>query len=275
MQISMFENSGLYSAIEAARASGLPMRSVAIASKYLLEMPNNPLSYSPLGVRMSAGLVMVERMTRVYAKPVFGIKSTIVKGKKVAVHQLNLVDRPFCNLVHFAKEGSNKQPKMLIVAPMSGHHATLLRGTVTDLLPHFDVYITDWVSANMVPVSVGEFDFDDYIDYVIEFINHLDSNVHVMAVCQPTVPVVAAVALMSARKHVRPPLSMVLIGGPVDARKSPTEVNDFATTRSMDWFETNMITRVPANYPGFMRPVFPGFIQLAGFLAMNLQRHIG
>ncbi|MEO1161497.1 MAG: polyhydroxyalkanoate depolymerase, partial [Pseudomonadota bacterium] len=192
----------------------------------------------------------------------------------VKVEEKIIVEKPFCRLLNFHRKIKRKDPKVLIVAPMSGHYATLLRGTVESMLPHGDVYITDWTDARDVPASHGSFDLDDYIDYVIEIIRHLGKNVHVMAVCQPTVPVLAAISLMHQRKEKLLPASMMLMGGPIDTRRNPTEVNKLATERGTDWFKRHVIVRVPFPNAGFMRRVYPGFLQLSGFMTMNMDRHV-
>ena len=272
----LFENSALYTMMELGKAQFAPIRTAIDAAHKWHNNPMNLLSYHPAWRSIRAGYELAERMTRPYPKPDFGIHHTKVEGKEYDVHQRTVITKPFCRLLHFEKMGyREKLPKLLIVAPMSGHHATLLRGTVEDTLPHFDVYITDWIDARDVPVSAGSFDLDDFINYTIRFMEHLRGQAHVMAVCQPAVPVLAAVSIMSAENNPNVPLSMTLIGGPIDTRQSPTEVNMFADKRSMNWFETHVITRISANYPGFMRPVYPGFIQLAGFMAMNMKRHVG
>jgi poly(3-hydroxybutyrate) depolymerase len=194
------------------------------------------------------------------------------------VHPEIVWERPFCNLVHFERGLSDNyrtHPKLLIVAPMSGHYATLLRGTVEALLPRHDVYITDWVDARMVPLAGGTFDLDDYIDYLISILHYLGGDTHVIAVCQPSVPVLAAVSLMEARNDPYSPSSMVLMGGPIDTRVKPTVVNTLAEQRGTDWFRRNVITKVPFPNPGTMRDVYPGFLQISGFMTMNLDRHLG
>ena len=201
-----------------------------------------------------------------------------MKGRQVAVRERILISKPFCNLVHFEREVSAwrryQAPKLLVVAPMAGHFSTLLRGTVRDLLPHYDVYVTEWQDARFVPRRAGPFDLDVYIDYIIEFLRFFRGNVHVMAVCQPTVPVFAAVALMEAMGDRASPRSMILMAGPIDARENPTAVNRFAEGRTVDWFQRNVITQVPWPYPGVMRMVYPGFLQLSGFMGMNFDRHV-
>ena len=273
------ENIALYPLHEMHRFSMAPMRYAAHMTKHFHANPMSPLSYTDYGRKVLAGMELVERMTRRYGKPEFGITETEINGKKVKVHDEVVQTRDFCHLRHFVRHTKDKavanQPKILLVAPMSGHHATLLRGTVEGLLPHADVYITDWVDARETPIHMGDFDLDDYISYLIDFITFLGDDVHTMAVCQPSVPLYAAVALMSAYKDPCTPLSMTLMGGPIDTRANPTQVNQLAMDKPLGWFEQNVISRVPANYPGFTRRVYPGFLQLTGFMTMNLERHIG
>jgi poly(3-hydroxybutyrate) depolymerase len=226
---------------------------------------------------MAAAAELFERTTRRYGKPEFGINETSVHGETVPVRERTVWQRPFCNLLHFEKMSggrSYQEQKLLIVAPMSGHYATLLRGTVETMLPRHDVYITDWVDARMVPLSEGRFDLDDYIDYVISILHRLGPGVHIMAVCQPSVPVLAAVALMEARGDANLPASMTLMGGPIDTRVNPTAVNTLANNHDLDWFRQNVIMQVPFPHPGLMREVYPGFLQISGFLSMNLDRHL-
>ena len=235
-----------------------------------------PWAYTGLGRTMTAGFELLERVTKRYTKPEFGLTRTIIDGQKVEVKDEVVDTKPFCHLRHFKRNLKRPgDPTVLLVAPMSGHHATLLRGTVAGLLPHADVYITDWVDAREVPAFIGKFDLDDYITYLIQFLHFIGKDVHVIAVCQPAVPVYAAVALMSEDKDAFTPRSMTLMGGPIDTRRAPTQVNQLAMERPLEWFEQHVITRVPANYPGFMRRVYPGFLQLSGFMQLNLDRHIG
>ena len=221
---------------------------------------------------------LFERTTRRYGRPEWGIDSTLVGGERVPVHINTVWERPFCRLLHFERAFTRAprrpQPKLLIVAPMSGHYATLLRGTVEAFLPNHDVYITDWRNARSVPVAEGRFDLDDYIDYVISILHFLGGDAHVIAVCQPSVPVLAAVALMEADKDPYVPHSMVLMGGPIDTRINSNAVNKLAESRGLDWFRSHVITKVPFPHPGFMRDVYPGFLQLNGFVSMNLDRHL-
>lgn len=273
------ENSNLYMLHEMQAMTLAPIRIMANLAKHTFTNPLSPLSYTELGRNMAATGELLERMTMNYPKPDFGINSVNIDGKPCNVWLEHVTEKPFCNLLHFVRDpegitaGKNNK-KLLVVAPMSGHHATLLRGTVQALIPHHDVYITDWVDAREVPLAAGKFDLNDYIDYLIEFMGKMGPDLHVMAVCQPSVPLMAAVALMSARKDPNVPKSMILMGGPIDTRKAPTEVNRLAKEREMSWFESHVITRVPFNYPGFMRRVYPGFLQLSSFMSMNMDRHI-
>ncbi|GAB4163239.1 MAG: polyhydroxyalkanoate depolymerase [Rickettsiaceae bacterium] len=269
------DTSQFYTFIELTRNNISPFRFGLMSLQQMLEHPNPLLKNTHLISVMKASLDIAERITRTYKKPQFGITKCMVDGKEQKVVKRTLRKDVFCHLQHFTKPDYKKaQPKLLIVAPMSGHHATLLRGTVQDTLPFFDVYITDWVDANQVPITDGSFDLDSFIDYTMNYIRVLGPDVHVLAVCQPTVPVLAATALMSENNDPHVPKSMILIGGPIDARKNPTKPNDFATDKSLVWFDQTLITNVPANYPGYRRRVYPGFLQLAGFMTMNLQNHL-
>ena len=231
----------------------------------------------PLGRSVAAAAELFERTTRRYGKPEFGIASTVVHGERVPVVERVAWERPFCRLLHFeklARGNGRPQPRLLIVAPMSGHYATLLRGTVETMLPDHDVYITDWNDARMVPLADGRFDLDDYIDYVISMLHVIGEGAHVMAVCQPSVPVLAAAAIMETRGDRHIPATMTLMGGPIDTRYNPTAVNTLANSRDLDWFRRHAIMPVPFPHPGFMREVYPGFLQISGFLSMNLDRHV-
>jgi len=237
-----------------------------------------PWRSQPLMRPVAAGLEMAERLTRRYGKPEFGIHETQVAGAEgtvqtVRVREEVIDESPFCNLLHFKKDTPPAgQPKVLLVAPLSGHYATLLRGTVEAMLPEHDVYIADWTDARDVPL--GEtFHLDDYIELVMHHLTLLGDDTHVMAVCQPSVPVLAAVALLSEDGATRP-RSMILMGGPVDTRKAPTAVNAFAKDHSLEWFDSHSIHTVPMSYLGFGRRVYPGFLQLQGFLGMNMERHV-
>jgi poly(3-hydroxybutyrate) depolymerase len=268
----------LYHLYELNQAALSPARAAADAYRLLFRNPLNPASYTPLGRSAAAALELFERTTRRYPRPGWNIDSIEMKGRKVAVRERVVAAKPFCNLIHFERNVSawrrRRDPKLLIVAPLAGHFSTLLRGTVRDLLPHHEVYLTEWKDARFVPRVEGGFDLDHYIDYILEFLRFFGGDVHVMAVCQPTVPVFAAVALMEAKEDPAVPRSMILMAGPIDARENPTAVNRFAEARSIEWFRRNVITQVPWPYPGVMRDVYPGFLQLSGFMGMNFDRHV-
>nr|WP_103873104.1 polyhydroxyalkanoate depolymerase [Bosea lathyri] len=266
-----------YHAYEAVHMMVSPARGLSDAMQLAFKNPANPLTYTPFGRTVAASCELFERTTRRYGKPAFDLPETTINGIKVAVEERVVWERPFGRLVYFDRkiEGRRKpQPKVLLVAPMSGHYATLLRGTVEAFLPGHEVYITDWTDARLVPLSAGRFDLDDYIDYVIAMLHTLGPDTHVMAVCQPAVPVIAAIARMEAENDPSAPRSMTLMGGPIDTRRSPTEVNKLAQDRGIDWFRANCITKVPFPHQGFFREVYPGFLQLSGFMAMNLDRHV-
>jgi poly(3-hydroxybutyrate) depolymerase len=252
-----------------------PLRLTAETLQHVFSHPAMPMSYTRVGRAIAAGSELFERATRRYAKPSFGLTETVIDGAAVPVAIEKVAAHPFCTLLHFRRAVARDDPKVLLVAPLSGHYASLLRGTVEGLLPDHDVYITDWVNASMVPLTDGRFDLDDYIDTVTDFVRRLGSDVHVIAVCQPSVPVLAAVALMAAENDPAAPRSMTLMGGPIDTRVNPTKVNQVAATRPIEWFESTVVMPVPAVYPGFMRRVYPGFLQLTGFMSMNLDRHVG
>jgi poly(3-hydroxybutyrate) depolymerase len=260
----------MYWMYEMAHASLNPARAVSDATKILFQNPLNPWSHTEFGKSVAAACELFERTTRRYGKPEWGIYDAEVGGIRTPVEIKSVWEKPFCRLLYFdrifARPLRHPQPRVLIVAPMSGHYATLLRGTVEAFLPTHEVYITDWADARMVPLSAGRFDLDDYIDYVIEMLHALGGNMHIIAVCQPSVPVVAAVSLMEAARDPFVPISMTLMGGPIDTRRNPTAVNDLAAERG--------ITKVPFPHPGVGRAVYPGFLQLNGFISMNLDRHM-
>jgi poly(3-hydroxybutyrate) depolymerase len=238
----------------------------------------NPLSYSSMGPIVAASLDMFAHVSASRGKPEFGIHSIQIGRRQVAVREENILERPFGSLKRFVREGVEEGPRLLIVAPMSGHYATLLRGTVQRLLPKHDVYITDWADAKLVPQSAGRFDLDDYVDYLIEFLHAIGEETgeraHMLAVCQPAVPAFAATALMNADKDAWRPRSLTMMGGPIDTREAPTAVNTLATERPPSWFKNNVIATIPMTYPGAGRKVYPGFLQLAGFMTMNLGSHL-
>ena len=274
----------LYQLYEAQRSLMEPFADFALASSKMLGNPVSPLAQNPMVQRLSASYDLMYRLGKDYVKPEFGIPSVDIHGSEVAVREVIEVDKPFCDLLHFKTFCDNAAtlktlealPAVLIVAPLSGHYATLLRDTVKTMLQGHKVYITDWKNARLVPLSDGEFHLDDYVNYIQEFIRHVQAthgHCHVMSVCQPTVPVLAAVSLMASRgEHL--PLSMTMMGGPIDATKSPTAVNNLAMNKSFSWFENNVIYRVPTNFPGAGRRVYPGFLQHTGFVAMNPDRHL-
>jgi poly(3-hydroxybutyrate) depolymerase len=266
-----------YQLYEMAHAALAPARAMSDATHLMFSNPWNPLSNTPLGKNISASTELFERLTRRYGKPAFRLDDIHVDGVLYPILEEIVWAKPFCNLLHFARPdfaAGASQPKLLIVAPMSGHYATLLRGTVEAFLPHCDVYITDWADARMVPLALGPFDLDDYIVYLREMLVHLGPGVHTIGVCQPSVPLLAAAALMEADGDPAAPASMTLMGGPVDTRRSPTEVNKLAEKRGVEWFRSNCLHTAPFPYPGFGREVYPGFLQLSGFMAMNIDRHV-
>ncbi len=262
---------------EAAHMMVSPARAASDATRLLFENPINPVAHTPYGRTVAAACEMFERTTRRYGKPDFGFKHTTVNGSRAAVSERVVWERPFCRVISFDRAITGRhrpQPKVLMVAPMSGHYATLLRGTVETFLPTHQVFITDWTDARLVPLAAGAFDLDDYVDYLISMFRALGPDLHVMAVCQPSVPVIAAIARMEAENDPFVPRSMTLMGGPIDTRRSPTAVNQVAEERGTEWFRRNCIVKVPPSQPGFWRDVYPGFMQLSGFMAMNLDRHM-
>jgi len=268
----------LYWMYEMGHAALNPARAMADATRLFFKNPANPLSHTTYGKTLAAAAEVFERSTRRYQRPEWRIDSTLVGGERIAVHPRTVWERPFCKVTHFERALTHPprrpQPKLLIVAPMSGHYATLLRGTVETFLPNHEVYITEWADARMVPLSQGRFDLDDYIDYIISIMHWMGGDAHVIGVCQPSVPVLAAVALMEADNDPHVPHTMTLMGGPIDTRVSSNAVDKLAEDRGIDWFRHHVITKVPFPHPGFMRDVYPGFLQLNGFVTMNLDRHL-
>jgi poly(3-hydroxybutyrate) depolymerase len=274
-------NQFAYHFYEMAHLAMAPARALSDLTRMTFKNPFNPLSYTPMGRNLAASAELFERMTRRYGKPAFGLEKTTIDGHEVAVEEDIVWMRPFCQLLHFHRHlpvHAPRQSRLLIVAPMSGHYATLLRGTVETFLPTHDVFITDWTDARLVPLAVGRFDLDDYVDYIVEICDFLNvpgaPPVHVLAVCQPSVPVLAAIARMEAEDSPHVPASMTLMGGPIDTRRSPTAVNKVAEKRGPEWFRRNCIHIAPFPYPGAGREVYPGFLQLSGFMAMNFDRHV-
>lgn len=265
----------LYNAYEIQRNMLAGASALANISAELLNHPANPFSYFGGGPVLASALEVFAHASAPRGKPKFDLPTTMIDGREVAVTEVIEARKPFGQLRHFVREGAPAgQPKLMIVAPMSGHYATLLRGTVERMLPGHDVWITDWRDARNVPLSEGSFDLDDYVDYLIEWFDHIGPGAHALAVCQPSVPVYAATCLMSARKDPARPMSLTMMGGPIDTREAPTVVNDLATQRPISWFEHNVVATVPAVYPGAGRKVYPGFMQLAGFMSMNLGNHL-
>ncbi len=267
----------LYHLHEMQRSLLTPLMQWADASSKLFANPVSPLAHSPFSQRIAAGYELMYRLGKDYEKPQFDIASTEIDGATVGIIEEVIVTKPFCRLIHFKKDlngkAALKQAKVLLVAPLSGHHSTLLRDTVRSLLAEHDVYITDWTDARMVPLAEGAFHLDDYIFYVQEFIRLLAPDLNVISVCQPTVPVLAAISLMASAKDPKMPKTMTMMGGPIDPRESPTKVNNLATEKKFSWFENTVIYSVPSNFPGAGRKVYPGFLQHAGFIAMNAGRH--
>ncbi len=274
----------LYQIYEAQRSLMEPFADFAQAAAKVYSNPISPLGQNPFSQRISATYDLMYRLGKDYEKPQFGISTVAIGDQEIAIHERIEIDKPFCELRRFKRFSDDPatlnrlkvQPVVLIVAPLSGHYATLLRDTVKTMLADHKVYVTDWKNARLVPLSEGEFHLDDYVHYIREFIQHLQKqygHCHVVSVCQPTVPVLAAVSLM-ASKGEKLPKSMTMMGGPIDASKSPTAVNNLAMNKSFEWFENNVIFRVPQNFPGAGRRVYPGFMQHTGFVAMNPDRHL-
>ncbi|HZH26562.1 MAG TPA: polyhydroxyalkanoate depolymerase [Azospirillaceae bacterium] len=264
----------LYQLYDLQHAALAPMRFLAEATQATFQHPLVPAAYTQAGRAIAAGAELLERVTRRFGKPEFGLPTTVIDGREVAVTERDVLVKPFCTLKRFERATDRGDPKLLVVAPLSGHYATLLRGTVEALLPAHDVYITDWVNARNVPLSEGPFGLDDYIAYVIEFLRHLGPNTHVLAVCQPAVPVLAAVSLLAQADDPCQPATMTLMGGPIDTTAAPTQPTRLAEARPLSWFERTVVATVPPWYPGAFRKVYPGFIQLTGFMSMNLDRHV-
>lgn len=265
----------LYTAYELQRSWLNAASTWASVGAELLNNPALPIGYTGLGPVLASALEVFAHASATYGKPAFDIETVEVDGRTWPVTEAIVMHRPFGNLLRFTHPGLPADaPRLLIVAPMSGHFATLLRGTVARMIERCEVYITDWADAKTVPLEAGRFDLDDYIDYLIGFLEHIGPNAHMLAVCQPSVPALAATALLNARKHPCRPLTLTMMGGPVDTREAPTSVNDLAMQRPLEWFKHTVITTVPLQYPGAGRRVYPGFLQLAGFMSMNLGNHM-
>ncbi|GAA3787976.1 polyhydroxyalkanoate depolymerase [Qipengyuania pelagi] len=265
----------LYQAYELQRSWLSSASALAAIGSEMLSNPALPLGYFGMGPMAASALEVFAHATATYGKPAWNIDAVKVDGKARPVEEATVVNRPFGDLKRFRRDGlADDAPKLLVVAPMSGHYATLLRGTVERMVESCEVYVTDWADAKTVPLSEGQFDLDDYIDYVIGFLEHIGPDAHAMAVCQPSVPVFAAVAIMNRDDHPCAPRTLTMMGGPIDTRCSPTTVNDLAMDRPIEWFRHNVIATVPMQYRGSGRRVYPGFLQLASFMSMNLGNHM-
>ena len=271
----------LYQLYEFQRALLNPLTAWAQAVSRSFANPASPLAYVPGATRYSAAYELLYRLGKDYEKPEFNIRQIVKDGHNIPIVEQTILEKPFCRLLRFKRFADDSEavaqlkdePVVLVCAPLSGHHSTLLRDTVRTLLQDHKVYITDWIDARMVPVETGPFHLDDYVNYIQEFIRYIGAkDLHVLSVCQPTVPVLAAISLMASRGE-ETPRTMTMMGGPIDARCSPTSVNSLAMQRSYEWFENNVIHTVPQNYPGVGRHVYPGFLQHSGFVAMNPERH--
>jgi len=263
----------MYSSYRLGRAIAAPFNAWAGVLRAFWSHPAFLVSATPFGRAVATASELLERATRRYPKPPFGLTSTVVGGRPVAVREVVWDRTPFCDLIRFERDCARRDPKVLLVAPLSGHHASLLRDTVARLLPEHDLYVTDWVDARLVPLSAGRFDLDDYVDLMVRFIHAIGSDVHVIAVCQPSVPVLAAVSLMAEAGDLAAPLTMTLMAGPIDTRVNPTQVDRVATSRPLRWFELAAVHQVPEGEPGHLRRVYPGFLQLTAFVSLNPARH--
>ena len=252
----------------------MPARALGDMMRFALTNPMNPISHTPMAKQILSATEIFERLTRQYTKPAWMLDETEIDGKKVKVTVEPVITRTYCHLLHFKRDVERKDPKLLIVAPLSGHFATLLRGTVEAMLPDHDVYVTDWQDCRFIPVTADRFNLSDFIDYLIDFLHYLGPNTHAMAVCQPSVPLLAGVSVMSTWGDLCAPATMTLIGGPIDTRENPTAVNKLAMEHDIKWFEENVVDTVPPPYPGMMRKVYPGFVQLTNFVSMNLEKHM-
>ena len=263
----------IYALHELQHAATAPLRFWAETSQQLFTSPFSPLAYLPSSSRVAAGSELLARVARRYEKPEFGLDHTVIDGETVAVSEEIVAEKSFCRLLRFKRATALDHPKVLLVAPVSGHFATLLRGTVQTLLRDHDVYVTDWHNVRDIPLAEGPFDLDTFIGHIIDFVDRLGPHTHLVAVCQPTVPTLAAVAVMAEDRHPHQPRSMTLMAGPIDCRVNPTEVNRLATGKPIDWFAKNLIGVVPLRYKGAMRRVYPGFLQISAFMGMNIERH--
>jgi poly(3-hydroxybutyrate) depolymerase len=271
-----------YQFYEMLHVAFTPMRALSDATLHTFKNPLNPISHTSFGRSMAASAELFERMTRRYGKPAFGLDTTVIGDQEIPIIEEVVWERPFCRLLRFQRLFDGRPPrqsKMLIAAPMSGHYATLLRGTVEAFLPTHDVYVTDWVDARTVPVSSGLFDLGTYIEYLTDILRRLSKEqdgvpLHTLGVCQASVPLLCAIAALEAHDDPDAPESMVLMGGPIDPRVNPTAVNRLAEQRGIEWFRRHCIHTVPFPHNGMGRQVYPGFLQLSGFMAMNIERHV-
>jgi poly(3-hydroxybutyrate) depolymerase len=270
-----FDARYLYSAMELYKFQSTPMREVIKGFYALFKNPYFPIHYSQIGKNYEALFEILERLSRSHHSRRFDINEVVLNDKKFTVIEKLVSSKPFCDLLHFSKVTlEDRQPKLLIVAPMAGHHANLMSDAIAHLSTCFDVYVTNWRNASQVSLKDGSFAMDDYIDYIMEFASYFNGDLNIMAVCQPTVPVLAATSLLAMQDSPHVPNSLILMGGPIDARQNPTKVNEFALKYNIQWFENSLITTVPANYPGFLRKVYPGFLQLMGFISLNFEKHM-
>ncbi|WP_114325165.1 polyhydroxyalkanoate depolymerase [Candidatus Colwellia aromaticivorans] len=264
----MYQSYDLYS------RSAEMMNGFIALGQTLINNPYNPYAKTFLGKSISAGLDSAFHHTKVYDKQPFDIKTTTIDGETVNIDEQVILKKPFCNLIHFKQDTKVQQPKLFVVAPLSGHHATLLKATIERLIADHDVYITDWLDAKNVPLSEGEFNFDDYVTYVVDFMKEIGENTHVLAVCQPAVQALIATAVLAKEKDPATPKSLTIVAGPIDTSINPNELNKYANSKDLSWFENNVVMTVPNRYPGAGRKVYPGFIQLSSFIAMNMESHI-
>ncbi len=264
----------IYQSYDLYSRSAEMMNGFIALSQTLMNNPYNPYAKTLLGKSISAGLDTAFHHTKVYDKQPFDITSTLINGKTVAVIEEVIAVKPFCNLIHFRQDTDVKQSKLFLIAPLSGHHATLLKATIERLVADHDVYITDWLDAKNVPLSEGTFGFDDYVSYLVDFMQEIGENTHVLAVCQPTVQALIATAVMAKAKDPCTPKSLTLMAGPIDTSINPNDLNRYASDKDLSWFENNVIMTVPDRYPGAGRKVYPGFIQLTSFISMNIESHI-
>jgi len=264
----------LYQAYQAHSDIMIPVRNWAGTALRTLGQPLMGIADNAVLRNLTAAYELIARAGLTHARPAFGVDGVTVGNREIAVHEHAALTTPFGTLLHFKKDVDTPQPRVLLVAPLSGHFSTLLRGTVRTMLPEHDVYITDWHNVRDVPLAHGRFGFDDYIAHLIRFLEAIGPGAHVVAVCQPCVAVLVATAVMAQAGNAAQPRSMTLMAGPIDTRVNPTKVNALANSRPIEWFERHLIATVPPRYPGAFRRVYPGFVQLAAFMSMNVERHL-